>query len=212
MAAIDKIYTNSYKDYKDFVDWAKDKSFFTPRGFEIKVSNYIIDWDESDFIEDGNPKERPISNTPVYVDNYLYNNCPFGFIKKSLEENYSGSYSKGSMDDLIATPKLPEFIASKKVKIVKRGLGNHPVPQKAWHVEIEKTDDKYTSWYWYNEDRDCWLLPEEDEPWTSSCAYERRSVKAIIRKIIKGKWKIPAGCTITISGRLIRDTWILKTK
>ena len=43
MAAIDKCYVDNYSDYQQFKEWAKDKSFVTPRGNKICISDYIFD-------------------------------------------------------------------------------------------------------------------------------------------------------------------------
>ena len=49
MAAIDKCYVDNYSDYQQFKEWAKDKSFVTPRGNKIWISDYIFDLEEKYF-------------------------------------------------------------------------------------------------------------------------------------------------------------------
>ena len=68
MASIDKIYAESYKEYMDFVNWAKDKSidFYYPgKSLKVHVMNYVYYpyWDEEDF----ETSERPITNTPEFI-------------------------------------------------------------------------------------------------------------------------------------------------
>lgn len=214
MAAIDKCYVDNYADYQQFKEWAKDKSFVTPRGNKIYISNYIFDCEE-EYFENG---ECPIFNTPTYVDNYLYHNCSLKFIQDWLQDRYfRGGYSKGESNELTEELKLPEYEPCKRVKIIKRGLGNSPVREYNsysnkkrghWWISIRSTDS-YGS-YWYNKNKDYWLFPYENDVWTSSYCHSSLSVKAIIRKILK-VWKLPKNCKIVIQGRLVNDTWILKT-
>lgn len=213
MAAIDKCYVDNYSDYQQFKEWAKDRSFVTPRGNKICISDYIFDLEEKYF----NSKSIPIFNTPTYVDNYLYKNCPLKFIQDWLQDRYfRGGYSKGVPDELTQELKLPEYEPCKRVKIIKHGLGNCPfriynsyTNKKfgSWWIEVRSTNNRS---YWYNNDKDYWLFPDENDVWTSSCCCSKLSVKAIIRKILK-VWKLPKNCIITIQGRLINDDWILKT-
>lgn len=207
MAAIDKFYTTSFQDYQEFLTWTEGKTFTTPRGCKVTISDYIYKWKEEDFFYDGEPQERPIFNTPGYVDNYLYKHCPLLFIQDWLKDRYSGQgYCKGSPDEILCNPVLPDFSPCKKVKVLKKGLGN--VPYGCWWVDIY---DAERNSCWYNENHDFWILPGEDDEWTCSTFYTKKTVKSIIRKILT-KWKIPAGYTVEISGRFINDIWILKTK
>lgn len=214
MAAIDKCYVDNYADYQQFKEWAKDKFFVTPRGNKIYISDYIFDYEEKHF----DSRSIPIFNTPTYVDNYLYHNCPLKFIQDWLQDRYfRGGYSKGESNELTEELKLPEYEPCKRVKIIRRGLGNLPfkiynsyINKKRgyWWIDVYSAD-RYSR-YWYNDDKDYWLLPYENDVWTSSCYHSSLSVKAIIRKILK-VWKLPKNCKIVIQGRIVNDTWILKT-
>ena len=213
MAAIDKCYIDNYKDYLEFKNWIEDKTFITPRGNKIICKNILFDWDEESF--KGGP--IPIFNSPVYFDNWLYHNCPLEFIQNWLQDRYfRDGYSKGNKNDITKELKLPEYEPCTKVKIIKRGLGEKP-----WKCRNDYTNKKVGIWWvdvksdcgfcWYNEDKDYWLLPDEEDVWTISTYHSKLSVKAIIRKILK-VWKLPKGYTITLQGRISNDTWILKTK
>ena len=75
-----------------------------------------------------------------------------------------------------------------------------------WLVDIENNIGSL----WYNEEYDFWTLPEESDIITSSCAhFKNKSIKTIIRKILK-KWKLPKGCKISICD--ITTEWKLLTK
>lgn len=219
MAAIDKCYIDNYQDYIQLKNWMNGRSFITPRGRKITLNNYLFSWEEKDFLdENNNPISLPVFNTPYFVDNYLYNNCPLSFIQAWLKDRYFiDGYRKGCPEDVQKELKLPEYEPCKRVKIIRKGLGNLP-----YKVYNDYTNKKYGIWwvdvkdninynfYKYNEDYDYWLLPDEKDVWTSSTCSTKLSIKAIIRKILR-KWKLPKGCTIIITGRLIGDEWILKT-
>lgn len=215
MAAIDKCYVNNYKDYKNFVEWAKGRYFITPRGCKVWISDYIHDLPEEYFKDED---EYPIFNTPIYVDNYLYHNCPLKFIQDWIQDRYfTKGYRKGDPKDVQKELKLPEYEPCKRVKVLKKGMGNIP-----WKQRNEYTNKKFGQWwvdvkfekeygfFKYHEKKDYWLLPDEDDVWTISTYHSRLSVKAIIRKILK-VWKLPKKCIVTIQGRLVGDKWILRT-
>lgn len=214
MAAIDKCYVDNYTDYQQFKEWAKNKKFTTPRGVEVKISNWIFDWEEEDFKSGC----VPIFNTPIYIDNYLYHNCPLKFIQDWLSDRYpeESGYSKGEPDDIRSELKIPDYEPCTRVKIVKKGIGKKPYrlynsysnkKKGFWWIDVRSSDN---CGLWYNEDYDYWLLPDEHDKWTSSYCTSPLSVRTIIRKILK-VWKLPKNCTVEIFGKLVGDTWILKT-
>lgn len=50
MAAIDKTYVKSYKEYNEFKEWAKDKVITFFDGLTRNVKDFIYEWQEEDFI------------------------------------------------------------------------------------------------------------------------------------------------------------------
>lgn len=225
MAGIDKCYLDSYEKYTEFKEWAKDKTYVTPRGITIKLSDHIYDhWDEADFTVDGEPYERPIFNSPIHMDNYLWHNCPLEYIREWLSDRYCDSgYRKGDLDDIERDLAIPEYKPCTKVKVRKKGLGNccyryhrNGSYEKvgSWHIDVYMLNPESLrgmSSCWYNEDIDQWILPGEEDEWTSSCAHSSKSIRSIIRKIIK-VWKLPVGCVVKIYGALVGDDWELITK
>lgn len=220
MAAIDKCYVDNWDDYKAFVDWAAGKTYVTPRGVRIRVSNYIFDWYEESF--DGG--ELPIFNSPTHLDNYLYHNCPLQFIQDWLADRYSGEgYCKGYPEEIHDELKVPDYEPCTKVKVMKKGRwGGKPYryhrsgySKKAgfWWVDAEQldADGEYAGGLWYNDNHDFWILPYENDSWTCSSMHTTVSVRSIIRLILK-KWKLPKNVRIRISGRAVGDDWILLTK
>ena len=75
MAAIDKIYGTN-EQYDEFRSWCEKNApgmldfFYEKNGYEQKV--------------------RPITNTPIYADVWLWKNCDIEFVKDQLKDMYSG--------------------------------------------------------------------------------------------------------------------------
>lgn len=94
MAAIDKIYVDSFEKYKLFKDWCitqpkiKDKY-----GKETSLINYVFNYTEW---KDG--AVLPVCNNPYYIDAYLIRNCPFDFIQEELMLSY-GKWSQDNIEE-----------------------------------------------------------------------------------------------------------------
>ena len=92
MAAIDKIYIDSFEKYKLFKDWCKTQPKIKDKyGKETSLINYIFNYTEW---EDG--AVLPVCNNPYYIDAYLIRNCPFDFIQEELML----SYGKWTQDEI----------------------------------------------------------------------------------------------------------------
>ena len=104
MAAIDKIYVNSYKEYKEFKDWCREQPLMVDKyGKEESITTYLYHWDEEKW-KKHETDCKPIFMAPHYIDAYVIRNCPFDFIQKELMVNY-GHWSqeriKSFYDDVI---------------------------------------------------------------------------------------------------------------
>lgn len=84
MAAIDKIYVDTWEEYIQFKEWCKQQPPLLDKyGKSVKISSYLITgWNKEDW------KCYPIFSAPYYVDAYVIRNCPFDFIQKELMLNY----------------------------------------------------------------------------------------------------------------------------
>ena len=84
MAAIDKIYVNTWEEYVQFKEWCEQQpSLLDKYGKSIKISNYLITgWNKENW------KCHPIFSAPCYIDAYIIRNCPFDFIQEELMINY----------------------------------------------------------------------------------------------------------------------------
>lgn len=206
MAAIDKCYVNNYGDYLAFEYWAKDKSFVTPRGCKVYLKDYIYAWNEEHFSTEKSCS-LPIFNTPTYVDNYLYHNCPLKFVQDWLRDRYlTLEYRKGNAPEIQDELHLPVYEPCTKVTVIQKGCKVNA--RRGWYIDIDPIDNGF---FWYNEDQDFWVLPEEIDVYSCSAAHLKCSIRTIIRKIIK-KWKLPKGIIVRVDGLYEGENWVLKTK
>ena len=84
MAAIDKIYVNTWEKYIQFKEWCEQQPPLLDKyGKSVKISDYLITgWNKEDW------KCHPIFSAPYYIDAYIIRNCPFDFIQEELMINY----------------------------------------------------------------------------------------------------------------------------
>ena len=84
MAAIDRIYVDTYEEYIQFKEWCEQQpSLLDKYGKSVKISDYLITgWNKEDW------EYHPIFSAPYYVDAYVIRNCPFDFIQRELMINY----------------------------------------------------------------------------------------------------------------------------
>src|SRR6056297_327630 len=84
MAGIDKTYTDSYKDYKEFKDWADNQTVTFFDGLQECIGDWVEECDENDFSKG----EIAIMNTPEWIDIYLIQNCNSNFVLKRMIDVY----------------------------------------------------------------------------------------------------------------------------
>jgi len=84
MAAIDKIYVNTWEEYIQFKEWCEQQPPLLDKyGKSVKISEYLItSWSKENW------KCHPIFSAPCYIDAYVIRNCPFDFIQEELMINY----------------------------------------------------------------------------------------------------------------------------
>lgn len=94
MAAIDKIYVDSFEKYKLFKDWCMTQPKIKDKyGKETSLINYVFNYTEW---KDG--AVLPVCNNPYYIDAYLIRNCPFDFIQEGLMLSY-GKWSQDNIEE-----------------------------------------------------------------------------------------------------------------
>lgn len=128
MAAIEKTYTDKWQDYKDLVDWAKDKVYKCPNGTQLYPSQHIYsDWTEEDF---GPDKEIPVMHTPQSLDYFLIKDCPMQFVQDRLKEVYGDWYwevkeDRSSEDLLEYVDGIPkDWTTGRRIVWIKRPKNN----------------------------------------------------------------------------------------
>lgn len=94
MAAIDKIYIDSFEKYKRFKEWCLTQPKIKDKyGKETSLINYVFSYTEW---KDG--AVLPVCNNPYYIDAYLIRYCPFDFIQKELMLSY-GKWDQDMIDE-----------------------------------------------------------------------------------------------------------------
>lgn len=94
MAAIDKIYLNSYEEYTQFKGWCDEQPLIYDKyGKGARLTDYMYEYDETEW-KDGSP----VFNAPYYVDAYVIRNCPIEGVQKELMINY-GHWSQERIKD-----------------------------------------------------------------------------------------------------------------
>ena len=84
MAAIDKIYVDSYEKYEEFKNWCEQQPLFEDKyGKKEPMANYLFTyWSKENW------ESHPIASFPTYIDAYIIRNCPFDYIQKELMLRY----------------------------------------------------------------------------------------------------------------------------
>lgn len=97
MAAIDKIYVNTWEEYSKFRDWCEEQPKLKDKyGKEEFITVYLYHWNKEDWDNENNCK--PIFKAPYYIDAYVIRSCPFDFIQEELMINY-GHWSQKRIKD-----------------------------------------------------------------------------------------------------------------
>ena len=203
MAGIDKTYTDSYEEYREFKDWA-DKQFVQFfDGYKECVGDYVRDLNKEDFT-----REIPVMNTPTWLDIYLIQNCKSEFVLKRMKEVYSeDEYKKFQAIDLSAPPPK-DFQQNRKISIVrckrtKYPLHSSPYDGREWWLQC---DDNF----WYNDDtktwtsRSCYYYPSNTD--TAHIG----SIKAVVRHL--RKQYLPKGITFRLSGKYVGEDYKILIK
>ena len=204
MAAIDKTYTNSYQEYKEFKDWATTQTVTFFDGYKECVGDYVRNLEEKDF-EYG---EIPIMNTPTWLDIYLIQNCKFDFVLDRFIEVYGvDSYNEFKTVDLTSKPPK-EFKQNRKIIISKYKPTSFPLHSKPyggrkWRLEC---DDFH---FWYNSQTKKWIDCRNYYPYTTNAAYIT-SIKALVRHL--RKQYLPKGIKFILSGRYIGEDYLVTVK
>lgn len=150
MAAIDKIYLDSYKEYKEFQKWLLEQPKLKDKyGKEVSIYSYFFTWwDNPEYWKDN--EDHPVFSAPYYVDAYIIRNCPLDYVQEDLMINY-GYWSQERIKEFYNNvknwegegecpywAKLEDFIILKDGTMTIKGL------EKSGYEQI-KDGELYTS-------------------------------------------------------------------
>lgn len=194
MAGMDKTYTKSYKEYREFKDWANKQVVTFFNGHKERVGEWVAEYEEKDF--DGT--ERAVMNSPEWLDAYLIQNCKVKFVLDRMKEvRGESSFNELKKVDLSARPP-EEFQQNRKIVIKRNSRTNLPLQSKPrqskwWLIQSEKDEFDYCdeSKFWSNGD---FLYPY----YTNTS--EAKSVKAVVRHL--RKQYLPKGAEFVLIGSI----------
>lgn len=202
MAGIDKTYTNSFEEYQQLVDWAKDKEIVFNKKQKKRLSDYIYQWNEEDFIS-----ELPVMNTPNYIDIYLIQNCPIKFVQDRMKEVYSEESIK-EFNDINFPIEFPkDYKQNRKVIISK--YKNLPL--------YNKGINSHSCWWLQSNDFD-WDFDDDNKVWVNRSLYYPSNTNTSHHKTIKSlvrflrKQYLPSGLEFRLSGRYVGEEFTIKIK
>lgn len=201
MAGIDKTYTKSYTEYKDFKNWANKQTLTFFNGYKVCIGDWVFDYEKDDF--DGG--ERAIMNTPTWLDIYLIQNCKSDFVLNRMKSVYNKkSYKEFQSVDLTAKPPI-NFKQNRKVTIKNTEFTKFPVHASPYDGKIE----------WWLQCNDNFGYCDETKVWSSYDHYYPHNTNTAHIKSIKGivrhlrKQYLPKGITFKIIGKYVGEEYLV---
>lgn len=200
MAGIDKTYTDSYKEYKEFKDWADAQYLTFFDGYKVCIGDWVWDLVEADF-----SRERSIMNSPTWLDIYLIQNCKSSFVLDRMQDVYSEEdYELFKTIKLTEKPSI-DFQQNRKVTITRSHrtrfpLHSKPYSNKVWWLQSNSNFD-------YNNETKRWVINTEYYPTNTNTSHPK-SLKALVRHI--RKQYLPKGVEFSLSGRYVGEEYIVK--
>jgi hypothetical protein len=205
MAGIDKTYTDSYKDYKEFKDWADTQIVTFFDGHTECIGNWVWKLDEKDFSNG----EIPIMNTPTWLDAYLIQNCKIDFVINRMKQVYGEYFEEYKSKSFT---KIPEtFKQNRKIVIkpdkhckypFKRKMFKRPINQGLWWLQCSES-------YWYNDETKRWVHSDFLYPNNTNTSHHR-TTKSMI-KLLRKQY-LPKGLTFRLIGSLVGEDYIVTIK
>lgn len=209
MAAIDKTYVNTWKDWKEITDWMKSFERKLPNGSVVKGENFLYYPDiTKEEIENWlkEQKEIPVMNTSWTMDYFLIRECPLEIVQNRMQSVYSKKEYEAIKNGTSEYDKFVRPVGGKHLKLIKKPkywkpykyLWNGKLCKDRFVVEIDLPEE-YGKYSWYYDDIDYWSIPYEliAGSFTSSAIIYCNTHKALIRKILK--WNLPIGTKVKVS-------------
>lgn len=200
MASIDKTYTDSYVDYKEFKNWADTQVLTFFDGHKERIGDWVWNYEKDDFSNG----EIPIMNTPTWLDIYLIQNCKSKFVLDRMKCVYGEeSYKEYQNIDLTAKPpkgfEQNRKIRIKKSKRTRFPIHNKPYRSNKWWLQCKDIN------FWYNDETKIWTQ-DRLYPSNTNTAHIG-SIKGIIRHL--RKQYLPKGVEFTITGKYVGEEYLI---
>ena len=212
MAAADKTYTKSYKEYKEFLNWCEGKVFTCPNGDKFYPRYYCFDyWKESDF--DGETY-RPIINTPMELDYFLIKYCPIEWIQKTYEKDFGEYYTqikegKSEYDTFTKEGKYGTHVKMMSSPSIYNFRNcNTPYKSPKWWIQIDTRNAVMDGYCWYNDETNRWIWENELGIWNTNTCCKFKTIKSAIRHM--RKWHLPKGTIVHVFCRYTQIEYIFK--
>ena len=204
MAGIDKTYTDNYKDYKDFKEWADKQVVTFFDGHKECVGDWVWNYEKEDF-DDG---EIPIMNTPTWLDIYLIQNCKSEFVIDRMKNVYGKHFEE--YKERTNLSEVPKGYAKNRKIVIKNGhrckfpfkkkMFNKPIGGKSnWWLQCEDN-------FWHNGETKTWVGWDDFYPHNTNTAH-LKSTKALVRHL--RKQYLPKGVKFRMSGRYVGENYVV---
>lgn len=200
MAGIDKTYTDSYVNYKEFKDWADKQTLTFFNKHKVCIGNWVWLYEKEDF-SDG---QIPIMNTPSWLDIYLIQNCKSDFVLNRMKSVYSKKTLKEFKKiDLTAKPPV-DFQQNRKITIQKNNKTKFSLHKKLyggktqWWLQCNNN-------FGYCDETNVWSSYDNYYPHNTNTAHIK-SIKGILRHL--RKQFLPKGISFNIIGRYVGENYL----
>ena len=202
MAGIDKTYTDSYSDYREFKDWADKQTLTFFNGYKVCIGHWVWWYTEEDF----NNGEIPIMSTPIWLDIYLIQNCKSDFVLDRMKTVYGRKVYKELQSVDLTAPPQGDFKQNRKITITKNKRTRFPLHSTPY-------DGKS---HWWLQCHDNFDYCEESKVWSHCDFYyphntntaQIKSVKGVIRHL--RKQYLPKGITFHLIGRYTGEEYLIR--
>ena len=201
MAGIDKTYTDSYEDYKEFKNWADKQILTFFNGFRVRIGDWVWDYESEDFSNG----EIPIMNTPTWLDIYLIQNCKSDFVLDRMKSVYDEESYKYFQTIDLTSPPSGDFKQNRKITIKNSKRTKFPLHKTPYGGKTK----------WWLQCNDNFGYCDETKIWSSCDNYYPRNTDTAHIKSIKGvvrhlrKQYLPKGITFSLSGRYVGEDYLI---
>lgn len=202
MAAIDKTYCKNYTEYSQLKEWAKGKVINFWNGSKLIISDYIYEWEESDF----NGRDLPIMNTPECLDIYLIQNCPVKFVQDRMKYVWGEEYSDKKN---IEFPTVRPTDLKQNRKIIISQTGNLPLKNKGLYSHRGWRLQSINSGMSFDTETKKWVRDQDNLPHNTNTSHHK-TIKELIR-FLRNQY-LPSGAEFRLIGRFVGEKFLVTIK